>query len=251
MPEPVEQVERAVEQRAARHGDREPVAHRSASSAAWARCTRWTSSAIPQAGQRRAEAADQVVVAAAAAEREAHRRVVDLEDRARVVAELAHEAEVEDHAVGHPALGEQLVQARAGRRRPRPGRRRARAPRGPPRSSRQPTSRSRSALGQARARRPAQLEAHQVAPRQALEQRRVALLRHVERRSSRLRYSAPSPTPTRWRRRPGLVERGDRRAPPPRPRPRRPGRRSARCRPGGTRAAPPRRGPTARQAWAK
>ena len=68
------------------------------------------SSAIPQAGSGAPEAAEQVVVAAAPAEREADRRVVDLEHRARVVAELAHEAEVEYHPVRDAALGKQLVQ---------------------------------------------------------------------------------------------------------------------------------------------
>ena len=51
-------------------------------------------------GQRAPEAAEQLVVAAAAADRRAERRVVDLEDGARVVADGAHEAEVEDHAGG-------------------------------------------------------------------------------------------------------------------------------------------------------
>src|SRR5204863_354421 len=44
----------------------------------------------------------------ATAERLAHARVVDLEDRARVVAEPAHEAEVEDDALHH-VLGQLLV----------------------------------------------------------------------------------------------------------------------------------------------
>src|SRR6478672_2509255 len=47
-------------------------------------------------GQRAAEAPEQVVVAAAAAERRAEPRVVHLEHRARVVAEVAREAEIDD-----------------------------------------------------------------------------------------------------------------------------------------------------------
>src|SRR3954470_9374437 len=59
---------------------------------------------------RPAEAPEQLVVAAAAADREADGRGVDLEHDAGVVAELANEAEVEDHAVGRAALGQQLVE---------------------------------------------------------------------------------------------------------------------------------------------
>ena len=55
--------------------------------------------------QRPAEAAHQLVVAAAAAEDVAERRVVDLEDRAGVVAEVAQQAEVEPDPVGDAALG--------------------------------------------------------------------------------------------------------------------------------------------------
>src|SRR3954453_10120102 len=66
------------------------------------------------------EAAEQVVVAAAAAERHAERAVVDLEDRARVVAQRARHPEVEDDPPGRPGR-EPLVQApqaahRVGRR---------------------------------------------------------------------------------------------------------------------------------------
>ena len=46
------------------------------------------------------EPAQQVVVAPAAAQRHAERAVVDLEDRAGVVAERARQPEVEDHALG-------------------------------------------------------------------------------------------------------------------------------------------------------
>ena len=59
--------------------------HRPSSSRA--ACTRSTSSAQPQAGSVAAEAPEQVVVAPAAAQRRAERGVVDLEHRARVVAE--------------------------------------------------------------------------------------------------------------------------------------------------------------------
>ena len=54
--------------------------------------------------QRAAEAAHELVVAPAAAEDVAERRVVDLEDRAGVVAEVAQQAEVELDPVGDPAL---------------------------------------------------------------------------------------------------------------------------------------------------
>src|SRR3954452_21137909 len=67
-------------------------------------------------GQWAAKAAEQVVVAPAAAERRAERRVVDVEDRARVVAEVANEAEVEDHARGD-LRREQLVPAPQSRQR--------------------------------------------------------------------------------------------------------------------------------------
>ena len=52
-------------------------------------------------GQRPPERAEQLVVAAAAADRHPVGGVVDLEHRARVVAEVAHQAEIEDHARGH------------------------------------------------------------------------------------------------------------------------------------------------------
>ena len=92
---------------------RKRLAHcapRARSSSACATCRRSTNRANPQAGSGSPEAPEQVVVAAAAADHVAERRVVDLEDRAGVVAEVAHQAEVEDHAVGEPALA---------RRRPR------------------------------------------------------------------------------------------------------------------------------------
>ena len=54
----------------------------------------------PDRRQRAAEAAEQLVVAAAAADRHAVRGVVDLEHRAGVVAEAAHEPEVEDDPLG-------------------------------------------------------------------------------------------------------------------------------------------------------
>ena len=52
-PDAVQQIKGALEQRTARHGDGQAVAHASASSAAWARCTRCTSRARPQAGRSR------------------------------------------------------------------------------------------------------------------------------------------------------------------------------------------------------
>ena len=70
--EPVEQVERLAEQRAARDGDRAGsfiAAMRRRSSPASAMCSRSTSSAKPTAGSGAAEAPEQVVVAPAAAER--------------------------------------------------------------------------------------------------------------------------------------------------------------------------------------
>src|SRR5207302_8356487 len=60
--------------------------------------------------QRAAEAPQQIVVAAAAADRGAEGRVVDVEHGARVVADVAHEPEVEDHALGGGGL-EQIVDA--------------------------------------------------------------------------------------------------------------------------------------------
>ena len=91
-------------------------------------------------GQRAAEAAHQLVVAAAAAEDVAERRVVDLEDRAGVVAEVAQQAEV-DAGPGRRrrarASASKVAAEPRGRALDRP-RRRARAPRsstsGPPRS---------------------------------------------------------------------------------------------------------------------
>ena len=58
--------------------------------------------------QRAAEAAEQLVVAATAADRRPQRLVVHLEYGARVVADAAHQAKVEDHARGDVRL-EQLV----------------------------------------------------------------------------------------------------------------------------------------------
>ena len=129
------------------------------SSSACATCRRSTNRAKPQAGRGSPEAPDQVVVAAAAADHVAERRVVDLEDRARVVAEVAHEAEVEDHAVGQPALRDAVGHLAEPLRRPaarrrRRARRRARSPRGPPRSCGSATSVSLPLAAHARARRP-------------------------------------------------------------------------------------------------
>ena len=239
-PSRVEQVERLVEQRAARHGDRQPVAHPQRLLGRLRHVHALDVERHAAGGQRPAEAAEQVVVAAAAAEREAHGRVVDLEHRARVVAELAHEAEVEDHPVGHAALGEQLVQRAqpCDRRRPAPSARSSTS--GPPRSS----GSSHEQLARRRRRAPSavtsQLEAHEVAPRERTRAAAVcALLAARRARPAGGGRATPSPTPTRWRRRPGLVERRDRQR-------HHLGvalgagrRRSARARPGGTRAARP------------
>ena len=70
------------------------------SSPASARCRRSTPSAKPTAGSVAAEAPEQVVVAPAAADRRAERRVVDVEHGARVVAEPARQPEVDDDARG-------------------------------------------------------------------------------------------------------------------------------------------------------
>ena len=64
-----------------------------------------------EAGGRQlaAEAPEQPVVAAAAAEDVAERRVVDLEDRAGVVAEVAQQAQVELNAVRDAPRGKRVV----------------------------------------------------------------------------------------------------------------------------------------------
>ena len=144
-PEPLEQVERPAEERAARHRHHQPVAHRSASSAAWAWCTRWTSRATPHAGQRTPEAPEQVVVAAAAAEGEAHGGVVDLEHGARC------SSRAREPARGRRSRGRPL-RARPAGRSGRAGRATASgtsasarsSTSAPPRSSGRRTSRSRS-----------------------------------------------------------------------------------------------------------
>src|SRR5215211_2505113 len=64
----------------------------------------------PTRRQLAAELPDQLVVAPAPAQGEAHGGVVELEDGTRVVTEFAHQAEVEDHAVGNTPLLEQRVQ---------------------------------------------------------------------------------------------------------------------------------------------
>ncbi len=119
-----EQVDGALEQRAAGNGDREAVdgAHRTAPARHRRRELRGRrrrareqgAGAALLAGERdvqavdaereadrgqaAAEAAEQLVVASAAADRGAEGGVVDLEHGAGVVADVAHEAEVEDHA---------------------------------------------------------------------------------------------------------------------------------------------------------
>ena len=184
----------------------------------------------PARRERAAEAPDQLVVAPAAAEREAHRRVVDLEHGARVVAELAHEAEVEDHALGHAALGEQGVKARAARPRPR-----ARAPR---------RGRARRARRAARAARPASRRASSPRPSERTSSSRPTRSRRASASSSGVWRSSGTSSAAqqprgRARRRPrrsgGAAARPPRApprsGPPPRPRPRRRARRSARGRP--------------------
>ena len=124
-------------------------------------------------GQLAPEPAEQVVVATAAADRRAERGVVDLEDRAGVVADVAHEAEIEDHPLGHAGF-EQLVHQpqarhgldrllggvgrahparrdagarRAAARQPRPTVRPPAAPRSRPTKSRRTSASSRSGAG--------------------------------------------------------------------------------------------------------
>ena len=83
--------------------------------------------------QAPAEAAQQVVVAPAAADRGAERGVVDVEHGARVVADVAHQAEVEDDPLGDRRL-EQLVDlAQAGDGLLRPGAGSSASTSGPPR----------------------------------------------------------------------------------------------------------------------
>ena len=60
------------------------------------------------------EAAEQLVVAPAAADRRAERGVVDLEYGARVVADVAHQPEIEDHARGDARLEQLVHSAHAG-----------------------------------------------------------------------------------------------------------------------------------------
>ena len=128
MPSPSSRSSVPREERAARHRDRQPVAHPSASSAACARCTRCTSSADAAGGQVAPEAADQLVVAAAAAEREAHGGVVDLEDRRRCSSRARARGRGR-RSPGRPRRARPAGRgARAGRRARRC--RRGRAPRG-------------------------------------------------------------------------------------------------------------------------
>ena len=70
-----------------------------------AMCRRSTLSAKPTAGSGRPNDAQQLVVAAAAAERHAVGGVIDLKQRPGVVAEAAHQPQVEDDPLGH--LGRQ------------------------------------------------------------------------------------------------------------------------------------------------
>ena len=116
-PDRVEQVERLLEERAARNGDREAGSRHGAPLPALLAGQRDVQPLDRQREadrrQRPAEAAEQLVVAPAAADRHAERRVVDLEDRARVVAEAAHEPEVEDQPLGDARLQQRVDAAQA------------------------------------------------------------------------------------------------------------------------------------------
>ena len=105
-------------------------------------CTRWMSSARPHGGQRPAEARRTGRRSGRRRRSRSHGRVVDLEHRARVVAELAHEAEVEDQAVGARPLGSSSWIASGSRSPRRAARSPARAPRGRRAGCRQRSSRS-------------------------------------------------------------------------------------------------------------
>ena len=110
-------------------------------------------------GQRAAEAAHELVVAAAAAEDVAERRVVDLEDRAGVVAEVAQQAEVEPDPVGDAAGAQRLEGLAASRAVARsvaspPSPRARSSTSGPPRSSGTAISISRSPAPSVERRRP-------------------------------------------------------------------------------------------------
>src|SRR5690349_4794624 len=65
--------------------------------------------AKPRSGHGPPETADQVVIAPTPAQYVAEGRVVDLDDGAGVVAEVAQQAQVELHPACHPALHEQVV----------------------------------------------------------------------------------------------------------------------------------------------
>src|SRR5215211_4738142 len=126
------------------------------------------------------EAADQLVVAAAAAEREAHGRVVELEHGSGVVAELAHEPEIEDDAIGDAALGEQLVQGPEALHRfgDRPVG--ALEHLGAAAKLRQANQQLALGVRQAQLANP-HLEPREIAAGEGLEERQVAILRDVER----------------------------------------------------------------------
>ena len=95
MSEPVQPVERLGEQGPAGHGDGQ--AHGIGRLRRGQRLVEVVDAQREaDGGQRAAEAPEQVVVAAAAAERRAEPGVVHLEHRARVVAEVAREAEIDD-----------------------------------------------------------------------------------------------------------------------------------------------------------
>ena len=208
-PRRVEQVQRALHQGAAGHRDHQAVggAHPNRSSAARAMCTRCTSRPTPQAGSERPKRPDQLVVAPAAAQREAHGRVVDLVHRARVVAEVAHQAQVQDHAVGHAPVGQRLVAAWPA---PPPSAAAASAARsstsGPPRSSGRRVSGRRAASD-----RPSRSTRISSPTRSRARQRAragAAVRSGTSSERSMSRYSAPSPRPMPVAGQPRSVQRG-------------------------------------------
>ena len=189
MPSASSSVERLGEQRAARDGDRERghSAARAPPSSAW--CTPLDLERPADGRQRRARSAP--AARRSGRRRRAGRRAPgrDLEDRARVVAEVAQQAEVEDHAVA-------ARRAAAGRA-PRAGPRRApRRRRRAPRSRRAAAGRAQQAL----ARRPAQpdlaLQADEVARDELVQQARRASP-GMPASASSVGYSAASPSPMR------------------------------------------------------
>ena len=197
-------------------------------------CRRSTSSAKPPAGSGAPEAPEQVVVASAAADGDAERRVVDLEHRARVVAEVAHQAEVEDHALGDRGLAAARAR-RACRRALGPGPSLGSSTSVPPRSCGH-AQEQRGLLGAEAGRGDLALQPHEVARDELVRGSRARVLgarrarpaaRGTARRRRAPRGSRCSPAASSARQR--TAERLGRALGRGR-------RRSARCPPGGTRA---------------